>query len=177
MTSDMIHTINSKTDYLAMVKAVTGLKTSFTQDEEARLFAVYQDRAEKKFGFTNETLLRLLMVLDTAPDKTTPAGSPLAGALNKTDLDGFAALCGLHTDLEQEPEKARTIKGAALAGDVSGPLALALARAALDTYAEQRDLTPYRKDIEELVEFLKGADEASFTDACAFLVRVWERVR
>lgn len=162
-----IGTISSKEDYLTVLEAVTGEKTVFTEQEAMKLMTIYLDNAESKFGFADEILVKAVMALDVHG----------ANLLDKADADALAALSQLCADWEPKPEKANAAKTAALAGDVSAPLALALARASLDAYASQPDIVPYREDIATLAEALKQADEATFSAASAFLIRVHERVR
>lgn len=167
MKADALSNIDKKTDYLMTLDAVTGAKTSFTDQEKSDLLAVYADNAKNKFGFEDETLVKAVLDLDVTG----------VNLLDKADADALSDLCELYKDWEPKPEKAAAVKGSALSGDVSQPLALALARAALDTYAGQSDIAPYREEIKALAELLKGADEGSFADASAFLIRVCERVR
>ena len=167
MKTNVISTINSKSDYLTALEAITGEKQSFTEEEKDKLLAIYADNAKNKFGFEDETLLRAVLALDV----------PAVNLLDKADADALAALCGLCADWEPDTEKAGPVKAAALSGDVSAPLTLAMARAALDALVGQQDISPYREDIKALAEFLKDADEDAFSDASAFLIRVRERVR
>lgn len=167
MKTDVFSIINSKTDYLAALEAVTGEKTAFTKDEKAKLLEIYADTARNKFGFEDGVLVKAVLALDV----------PGANLLDKADADALTALAGLCADWTPDAKKAGPVKDAALSGDVSRPLDLALARAALDAYAGQKDLAPYREDIKALAEFLKDADEDAFGDASMFLIRVRERVR
>lgn len=167
MKTDVLSNVDKKADYLMTLDAVTGTKESFTDQEKLDLLAVYEDNAKNKFGFDNETLVKAVLVMDV----------PGASLLDKTDIDAMSALCELYKDWESKPERAETVKDAALSGDVSQPLALALARAALDTYAGQSDLVQYREEIKALSKFLGLAEDAAFEDASVFLIRVRERVR
>lgn len=167
MKNDILFTVNDKSDYMAVLEAVSGAKTSFTEEEKASLLAIYIGSAEKQLGFAGGTLVKAILALDV----------PGANLLDKADADALAALSELCKEWEPKPEKAATVKDSALSGDVSQPLALALARAALDAYAGQSDLTEYREEIKALSEFLRLADEEMFSDASAFLIRVRERVR
>lgn len=167
MKTNEISTIGSKSDYLAVLEAVTGEKTEFSQEDADKLLGIYRENAKNNFGFDDEALVKAVLALDV----------PAVNLLGKADADALAALSTLCGDWEGKPELAMDAKSAALNGAVSKSLALALARAALDAYAGQRDLTTYREDIKALVEFLKNADEDAFADASVFLIRVRERVR
>ena len=167
MKNDIWTAVENKSCYLAVLEAVTGVKTGFTKEEKSQLLAVYADHAKNKYGFSDTDLVKALLALDV----------PGANLLGKADNSALTALSELCRDWEPDAEKAGTVKAAALAGNVSQPLALALARAALDAYAGQRDLTPFREDIKALAEFLKCADEDAFSDASMFLLRVRERVQ
>lgn len=167
MKSNEISTTVSKSDYLTVLEAVTREKTSFTGEEKARLLTVYADSAKIKYGFENETLVKAILALDV----------PGANLLNETDSKALETLRQLCGDWSPDAEKAATVKDAAMNGDASEPLKLAAARAALDAYANQSDLSPYRDEIKDLAGLLKQADEAAFSDASVFLIRVRERVR
>lgn len=167
MKTDILSIINKKSDYMMALDVATGAKTSFTDQEKSELLAVYADNAKNKFGFDDETLVKAVLALD----------APGANLLDKPDAAALAALSDLCKDWELKPEKAAAVKDSALSEDVSQPLALALARAALDAYAGQNDLTEYREEIKALSAFLSLADEKMFSDASAFLIRVRERVR
>lgn len=153
--------------YQMVLDAATGKKTDFTEEEKAKVLAIYTERAKITFGFDDEVLLKSVLSLDV----------PGANLLDKADADALDVLCELYKDWEQKPEKALAAKNVALSGDVSEALSLALVRAALDTLAGQTDIAPYREDIEALAEYLKQAGEDIFSDVSAFLVRVRERVR
>lgn len=167
MKEHMLSSIREKADYLALAEAVTGEKTVFTKEEKAKLLEIYAENATNRFGFENAVLVRAVLALDV----------PGANLLDKADADALSTLCTLFEGWDQKPERAGAVRTAALNGDVSEPMALAMARAALDTYAMQKDLVPYREDIRALTEFLRGAEEDAFSEGCAFLVRVRERVR
>ena len=167
MNSGILNQIGNKDDYMKVIEAALGVKTDFTEADMAGLLAIYQETSEGSFGFTDKTLVKAILAMEV----------PGANLLDKPDADALAALSDLCKDREPNPEKAATVKDFALSGDVSQPLALALARAALDAYAGQRDLTPFREDIKALAEFLKCADEDAFSDASMFLLRVRERVQ
>lgn len=167
MKNEIWTTVGNKSCYLAVLEAVTGVKTGFTEEEKSQLLAVYADHAKNKYGFADTDLVKALLALDV----------PGANLLDKSDADALAVLSDLCKDWEPKPEKTAAVKDVALSGDVPQPLALALARAALDAYAGQNDLTKYREEIKALSEFLKLADEEMFSDASAFLIRVRERVR
>lgn len=164
-TMDMINTIREKDDYFTVLDAVSGEKTEFTADESQKLLDIYTKNGKRLFGFENEALVKAVLALLM----------PGTSLLDKADADALAILCELIKN--EGPDKANAVKAAALSGDVSAPLALAMARAALDAYAGQKDLAPYREDIRALADVLRGADEAAFADACVFLihVRVWAR--
>lgn len=179
MKNDILTTIENKADYKLVLEALTGEKTTFTEEEKAKLLEIYHDSAVQKFGFDDDTLVRALLVLDTAPENG-PDSSPFAGLLDQGTLSALAALTALETGWRkatQDPAPALAAKTTALEGGGSAPLNLALARAALDALAGQADLTPYRADITALADFLNGAGDETFTDASRFLVRVRERVR
>lgn len=167
MKINVLPTIDDKTDYMTALEAVTGAKTSFTEEEKAKLLDIYVKNAERGFGFEGETLVKAVLALDV----------PGVNLLDKDDADALTTLCELCKDWEPDTEMAEAAKTAVLSGTVSGSLSLALARAALDALADQKDITPYREDIKALAEFLKDADGDAFSDASVFLVRVRERVR
>lgn len=167
MNSGILNQIGNKDDYMKVIEAALGVKTDFTEAEKAGLLAIYQETSEGSFGFTDKTLVKAILAMEV----------PGANLLDKPDADALAALSDLCKDWEPNPEKAATVKDFALSGDVSQPLALALARAALDAYAGQNNLTEYREEIKALSAFLSLADEKMFSDASAFLIRVRERVR
>lgn len=167
MKNDILFTLNDKSDYMTVLEAVSGAKTSFTEEEKANLLSIYTGSAAKQLGFAGETLVKAILALDV----------PGANLLNQADADALSALCELYKSLEPDAEKAREVKTAALSGDVSEPLALALARAALDILAGLSDIAPYREDINALAEFLGKAEKETFAEASVFLIRVRERVR
>lgn len=168
MRNDILAGISDLNDYKMVVEAVTGEKKTFTVEESEKLLAVYEDCAERIMGITDQTLAKAVLALDV----------PGANLLDRADGDALAALCGLYKGREGILEKAEIIKELALCGDVSGPLALVLARAALDTYIEQSDIAAHRNEIKELADFLKdAADESKFGSASAFLIRVRKSVR
>lgn len=178
MKNDILTTIENKTDYKLALEALTGEKTTFSEEEKARLLAVYTDNAGGRFGFSDDTLVRALLVLDTAPENG-PDSSPFAELLNQAALSALSALIALEAawrKANQDPAPALAAKTAALDGDASAPLDLALARAALDALAGRSDLTPYRTDINALADFLNGAGDEGFTEASRFLVKVRGRV-
>lgn len=177
MKADILNTITNKNDYLAVLDATTGIKTVFTQEEKETLQNIYMSCSESWCGSNSPELAKLLLALDTAPDKATPGGSPLADGLSEADLSALGALYGLCADWERKPEKAEPVKTAALSGSASSPLTLALARAALDAYAGQNDAAQYLEEITALADLLRQTDDAGFTNASAFLVRVRERCR
>lgn len=167
MKNDILFAIKDKSDYMAVLEAVSGAKTSFTEEEKASLLAIYIEIAAKQLGFAGETLVKAILDLDV----------PGANLLDRADADALTALRELYMSWEPDAEKAREVKTAALSGDVSEPLALALARAALDILAGLSDIAPYREDINALAEFLGKAEKETFADASVFLIRVRERVR
>ena len=177
MNIRILGSIGGKNDYLTVLEAVSGTKTSFTEEEKAKLLTIYSENAESGFGFADESLSKMMLVLDTAPDKNAPGTSPLAGELGGADLDALSSLTALCGNWEGKPELAVDAKSAALNGAVSKPLSLALARAALDALASQKDITPYREDITVLTSLLGQAEDKAFEDASKFLIRVRERVR
>lgn len=177
MRNHILTSIEDKNSYLAVVDAVGGEKKAFTDEEKTQLLAVYADKASNKFGFSEESLLKLLIVMDTAQEKGVPDTSALAEEVSREDFSALCALCALYMDWEQKPELALKVKKAALDMDVSNPLALALARAALDALAAKRDISLYREDIIELSAFLRQADSDAFADASRFLLRVQERAQ
>lgn len=177
MRSDVINIISKKDAYLTAVSAVTGAKTVYTEDEKTSLVKIYQENAEIKFGFADELLLRLIIVLDTAQDKADPMSSPFAGDLSENDRDALTALWELYKKGKQSPKEIEPVKTAALSKNVSKPLALALARAALDVLVDQTDISPYREDIGALADLLKNAEDDTFSDASNFLIRVRGRVQ
>ena len=165
--ADVIGTIDKKEDYLAALEAMTGEKTEFTSEEAGKLLEIYLERAKNKLGFGDETLVKAVLALDV----------PGANLLEQADADALAVLAELCGDWTPGPEKIDAARTAAMDGDVSRPLALAMARAALDAYAGQSDIGQYREEIKALAGVLGQADEDSFADACTFIVRVRERVR
>lgn len=167
MKGNILDTIYSKNDYMTALEAVIGEKQSYTEDEKAKLLEIYADNAKNKMGFGDEIMVKAVLALDV----------PGANLLDKADADALVSLRELCADWERDPEKANAVKDAALAGDVSKPLALAMARAALDALAGQKDTAVYREDIAALAEFLKSAEEETFAEASRFLLRVRERVR
>lgn len=167
MRNSVLQYINNIEDYKTVIDAITGEKQEFAEEEASNLLAIYAKGAVNMFGFEAEVLVKAVLALDV----------PGANLLDKSDAGALTALSELCKDWEPTLEKAATVKEIALSGDVSAPLSLALARAALDTYASQSDLAKYREEIKALSEFLKLADEEMFSDACAFLIRVRERVR
>lgn len=175
MNNKFIANISDKNEYVTVMEAVTGTKRSFTDAEKEKLRQIYINEAETNFGFANEELVKLLLVLDTAQDKTDPAGSPMADGLDKTSLDALGILAALHGSRIKKPELALAAKTAALNGDVSELLALALARAALDTLSVQQDIAAYREDINGLIELLNRADNEMFQQASMFLHHVRNR--
>lgn len=177
MKNDILSSVLIKNDYLTIMEAVTGAKTSFTQEEKTHLLNIYLENAATAFGVRDATLLKLLAVLDTAPDKAAPETSPLAGDLDAADIAALTNLITLCKDWNPTPEKAQAVKATALGGGTSAILAQALARAALDVYAGRSDITPYQEDINTLAAFLKQADEETFSDASTFLIRVRGRCR
>lgn len=165
--NDILTAIRDRTEYTIVLDAVTGLKTSFSGEEVAKLLEIYRDNAKNNFGFADETLVKAVLAMDV----------PGANLLGKADAEALDDLCELCKDWAQNPEKAAAVAACALSGDVSEPLALALARAALDVYAAQDNVAQYREEITALADLLKGADEAAFADASVFLIRVRERAR
>lgn len=177
MRNTVLNSLNDLNNYMTVLDAITGTKQDFSEEETAQLLAIYEDDAENKFGFTGNELVKMLLVLDTAAEKGKPDTSSLFGILDTSDLSALAVLTALCVDWEQKPEPALTAKSAALCESVSEPLALALARAALDVLAGQNDIAAYREDIAALAEFLKNAGEETFTNASKFLIHVRDRVR
>lgn len=177
MRNNILNSIDDLDSYMVVLEAVTGSKKDFTAEETARLVAIYLDNAENKFGIMGDGLVKMLLVLDTAAEKGRPETSSLSGVLSKADLDALGALAALYEDWTQNPEQGRKARNAALAEGVDEVLRLALARAALDALAGQKDIAAYREDIAALAEFLKSAEEETFANASRFLLRVRERVR
>lgn len=167
MKNIILPSVNDRIDYLTVLEAVTEEKTEFSPEEAENLLAIYMKDADQKLGFANEALVKSVLALDV----------PGANLLDKTDADALTELCTLCADWEPNVEKAGTVKAAALNGAVSQSLALVFARAALDAYAGQNDITAYREDIVSLTKFLKQAEDKAFEDASKFLIRVRERVR
>lgn len=162
-----IGTIDKKEDYMTVLEALMGEKTEFTPEEAGKLLEIYQEDAKNKFGIADETLVKAVLALDV----------PGANLLDKADADALAVLAELCRDWTPGPEKISAVKAAAMAGGASQPMALAMARAALDAYACQSDIGPYREEIRALAGVVGQADEDSFAAACNFLVRVRERAR
>lgn len=179
MKSNILDWVDEKENYMAVMDAIVGTEKHYTDEDKKQMLDIYAKRAVDLFGFTDQVLLKALIILDTAqgPGKTEPRESPVKDMVSREDLDGLSALCDLYADWQPDLNKAEAVKTNALSGDMSETLALALARAALDVYAGQKDLANYREDIAALAGMLKGADEAAFSDASAFLIRVRERVR
>lgn len=167
MRNSILITINDRTDYLTTLEAVTGDKTEFSTEEAGTLLNIYRKDAAQRLGFTDETLVKAVLALDV----------PGVNLLDSHDADALADLCELCADWRTKPEKAAAVKDAALTGNVSAPLTLAMARAALDAYAGQSDIAHYRDEIKDLADRLRQADEEAFSDASAFLIRVREYVR
>lgn len=167
MKSNIFSTIRNKEDYLTVFDAITNTKPSYTEDEKAKLLSIYTENAASELGFSDDTLIKAILVLDI----------PAVNLLNKADMDALSALSALYVDWELDVEKAHIVKDAALNGGVTQSLAISMARATLDVYLSQNDIAKYQKDINSLSEFLKQADAKIFSDACAFLIRVRERVR
>lgn len=167
MSNLILSSIGRKDDYLMALEAVTEEKTEFSQEDSEKLLTIYRENAKNNFGFDDEIMVKAALALDI----------PRANLLDKTNAAALAILCELCKDWEPKPENASAVKDAALSGDVAMPLSLAMARAALDAYAGQDDLDPYREEIKALAEFLKQADKEAFYDASVFLIRVRERVR
>lgn len=167
MKNIILPSVKDRTDYLTVLEAVTEEKTEFTPEEAKNLLDIYMKDADQKLGFANETLVKSVLAMDV----------PTVNLLDEADADALIALSDLCADWEPNVEKAGTVKAAALSGDVSQPLALVLARAALDAYAGQNDITAYREDIVSLTKFLKQAEDKAFEDASKFLLRARERAR
>lgn len=177
MRNIILENTGDHNEYIAVMDAVSGLKEDFSQEDVENLTKIYRKYYNKISEPNLDGLIRLLLVLDTAADGTQPESSPLFGNLDGTEANAMRALYNVCKDWEPNAEQAAAAKTAALSGDVSEPLALALARAALDVYAGQKDFTAFREDIKPLANLLKQADEADFSDASLLLIQVRERVR
>lgn len=169
MKSTILESIPEKADYLNVAEAVTGGKTEYTEEEEAQLLAVYEDKMAAAYGLTDKTLVKLFLVLDTADSEGEVKDAPLAHLLSEADQNGLVILVELCRNRNSTPALAIQAKTAALAGEMDQGLALALARAALDSLAGRRDIKTYREDINALLDFLGGADESKFYQASMFL--------
>lgn len=167
MKLNVLPEIKNKADFMVTLEAVSGEKTSFAAEEKERLLAVYMNSAADKFGFAGETLVKAVLALDV----------PGANLLDEADAGALDVLCALCRDWEPDPLKAAAVKAAALSGDVSQPLALALARAALDAYTGQSNISSYRDEVIALSKFLGQVEDKEFEDASVFLFRVRERVQ
>lgn len=167
MNNRILGSISSKNDYLTALESATGTKTSFTEEEKAKLLAVYTQNAKRGLGFENEPLVKAVLALDV------PGASPL----DEADAGALDVLCALCGDWKPDVEKAEAAKTAALDGNVSAPLSMALARAALDAYTGQSNISSYREEIIALSGFLGQVEDKEFEDASVFLIRVREQVQ
>lgn len=167
MKSNILIRVDNKTDYMTVLEAVTGGKTEFTADEKTRLLEIYLDSAKNKFGVEDKTLVKAILAMDV----------PGANLLEEADAGALDVLCALCRDWEPDVEKAKAAKTTALDGNVSAPLSMSLARAALDAYAGQNDISSYREEVVALSEFLGQVEDKEFEEASVFLIRVRERVQ
>lgn len=173
MNKTILTNISEKDDYLNVAEAVTGGKTEYTAEETAQLLAVYEEKMTAVYGLSDKAMVKLFLVLDTADQeaKEPMKTAPLLNLASEVDQNGMAVLVELCRNRNSTPELAIQAKNAALAGEMDQGLALALARAALDSLAGRRDLKTYRADINALLDFLGGADADKFYQASMFL---WE---
>lgn len=169
MNKTILASINGKDDYLNVAEAVTGTKQEHTAEEAAQLLAVYEDKMDTAYGLSDKALVKLFLVLDTADRDGDVKDAPLLNLAEEADQNGLTVLAELCRDRSGAPELAVQAKNAALAGDLDQGLALALARAALDSLAGRRDIKTYRADINALLDFLGGADADKFYQASMFL--------
>lgn len=176
MKNEMLSAITSQKDYMAVADAIIGAKQNFSGEETENLLRIYMENGKRAFGFDDEFLVKMMLVMDTAAGDG-PESSPMKDLLDKADLEGLGALHALCRDRGRRPEPALKVKDTVLSGGVNEKLSLAMARAALDVLVGQNDITPYREDINALAAFLKQAGEDAFADASRFLVRVMERAR
>ncbi len=169
MNDSILTSIKEKADYLSVAEAVTGTKQEYSEEDVAQLLAVYEEKMKVAYGLTDKAMVKLFLVLDTADRDGDVKDAPLLNLAGEADQNGLTVLAEMCRDHSGAPELAVQAKNAALAGDMDQGLALALARAALDSLAGRRDLKAYRADINALLDFLGGADESKFYQASMFL--------
>lgn len=169
MNKTILINIPERDDYLTVAEAVMGKKMEYTAEETAQLLAVYEKKMTAAYGLSDEALVKLFLVLDTADRDGDVKDAPLLNLAGEVDQNGLTVLVELCRSRNGSPELAVQAKNAALAGEMDQGLALALARAALDSLAGRRDIKAYRADINALLDFLGGADESKFYQASMFL--------
>lgn len=176
MKTDILSCIDVIENYNSILDATTGVKQEFTKEETENLLRLYKENGKRAFGFDDEFLVKMMLVMDTAVGDSLDS-STMKDMMDKADLDGLGALFTLCKNHGRRPEPALKVKAAVLSGGMNEKLSLAMARAALDVLVGQNDITPYREDINALAAFLKQAGEDAFADASRFLLRVMERAR
>ncbi len=169
MSVTILGNIQKKEDYLAVAEATTGRKAEYTAEETEQLLAVYEEKMKVSYGLTDKALVKLFLVMDTADRDGDVKAAPLLNLAEEADQNGLTVLAELCRDRSGNANLAIQAKTAALAGEMDQGLALALARAALDSLAGRRDIKTYREDINALLDFLGGADESKFYQASMFL--------
>ena len=169
MNDTILMNVYEKNDYIRVAEAVTRAKKEFTEEDVERLLTVYEQKMEDTYGLSDKALVKLFMVLNTADWDGDVKDAPLLNLAGEADQNGLTVLAELCRDRSGNANLAIQAKTAALAGEMDQGLALALARAALDSLAGRRDIKTYREDINALLDFLGGADESKFYQASMFL--------
>lgn len=179
MSKEILGYIDDKNTYLIVEKALANGKTDFTEEEIAGLLKAYRKYLSEWRSIRDESLLKMILVLDTAnPTGDKPiANAPLAHLLSETDQAGLEALEALRaTDggkIQTTLDAAKLVSNT----EISPVLGLALARAILDALAQRKDVSKYRDTVESMTEILRNADEDVFSQTSRFLVmtRGWAR--
>lgn len=179
MSKEILSYIEDKNTYLIAEEALAGSKTDFTEEEIAGLLKAYSKYLSEWRSIRDESLLKMILVLDTArPTDDKPiANAPLAHLLSEADQAGLEALAALRTN--DGDEIRATLDAVKLVSntEMSQVLSLALARVILDDLAQRKDVSKYRDTVESMTEILRNADEDVFSQTSRFLVitRGWAR--
>lgn len=157
--------ITDKNDYLAVVNAISGTKTEFTDDEKQHLLSIYSSSPDIKAGFASDVLIKCILTLDV----------PSIDILEQPISEAFSALTELCGQPEPDMASIDAVQNLVLSGNIDQSLSISMARAVIDAFIIRDDCLAHCEQITTLLNYVGKVEPYVFTEATLLLFRVRER--